>query len=80
MFPSRKVSVGVQRTLQLVIGRGPVKSRAAYRLRGSKEHDRLARGLGGHLRRFHDEIRLVATPKSAAHQRRMHDHFFPEAT
>jgi len=43
---------------------------------GPENHDRLARGLCGYLRRFHDEIRLVAPAKAAAHQRGMDDHFF----
>jgi len=76
MFPSGKISIGVERALQLVIGRGPVKAVLHIVFAGPKNHDRLACGLGGHLRRFHDEIRLVAAAKSAAHQRGMDDHFF----
>ena len=41
-----------------------------------QNHDGLARGLGGHLRRLHHEVSLVAAAESTAHERRVDDDFF----
>ncbi len=75
MFPGREISIGVQRALQLVIGRRAIKIVLHVVFAGPQNHDRFARSFGN-LRRLHDEIRLIAAPKAAAHQHRMHDHFF----
>ena len=76
MFPRREISIGVQGALHFVIGRRAVKTVLHVVFASPQDHDGLARGLRGYLCRFHHEIRLIAAPKAAAHQRGVHDHFF----
>src|SRR5260370_2070492 len=73
MFPNREIAIGVQRALQLVIGRRPVEPVLHVILASPENHDGLARSLCGYLRRFHDEIGLVTAAKTATHQRGIHD-------
>ena len=59
-----------------MIRRRPVETVLHVVFASPENHDGLARGLCGYLRRFHDEIGLVTAAEAATHQRGIHDYLF----
>jgi len=62
-FPAR-LPLASQSALQLVIGRRPVEPVLHVIFASPENHDGLARGLCGYLRRFHDKVGLVTAAKA----------------
>ena len=74
MFPGGEIALRIESARKMVIGGRTIETVLHVVVAGPKYHNRLAGNLC-HLRRFHDEVRLIASAKAAAHQRGMHDHF-----
>src|SRR5712692_6152750 len=66
MFPGCEISLGVQSTLQFVIGGGAIKVVLHVIFSRPQNHHRLASGFRN-LRRLHHKIRLIAPAEATAH-------------
>src|SRR6266436_320171 len=74
MFPGGEIALRIESARKMVIRGGAIETVLHVVFAGPKYHDRLA-GNFCHLRRFHNEVRLIAPAKASAHQGGMNDHF-----